>query len=192
MREMAPQLVPILLNDLRAQIEKGTEPRIPPTCVFVVLGPRAAAAVPDLEAMMSQLPAPTQADLEASGRLGGARKDIAYCLAVIGDPALPSIARFLGHPQPDTRYQTAYQFGGQLDSGDAFTHGTNLLQVIPPLIKCTQDENPETAIAAIRCLVAINMQPAETIPSLLKAESSPNDEVRKEAQTALAKIASRQ
>jgi len=192
MKELAPQIVPILLKDLRAQIEKGTEPPIPPTCVFVVLGPDAAAAVSDLEAMISQLPAANPADPEAFGRLGGARKDIAYCLSVIGDPAIPCITKLLSHPQAQTRYQTAYQFGAQLEFGDSFTQGTNLLQTIPPLIKCTEDEDPYTAVAAISCLAAIKMQPAETVPALQKALRSPKAEVRKEAEAALAKIASRQ
>lgn len=175
MKQLGTNVIPFLLQDLRAEVEQEKEPKISPTVVFRILGPSAAPAIPELERMMQQT------NIEALNVP-------ASCLVDIGDEALPSIARLLTNSHRPTRYQTAYHFSGALVHLETFTRGTNLLAVVGPLARCCEDSDPYTAIAAIRALAAINMEPATTMPALRAALQSPTKEVREEAAAALAKL----
>ncbi len=176
-KQIGTNVLPFLLSELRVEAEKHAAPEIPPNCVFAILGPVASPAVPELEAMMRE----TNASLH---------RVAAYCLAVIGDEAVPSLTRLLSAPQGSTRYETAHQLCSQLALQDgAFTQGTHLLQLIPPLVTCTRDPDPYVAIAAIQSLSYINLEPDTTIPAIRSALQSPSNQVREEAAAALAKIA---
>jgi HEAT repeats len=173
MKQIGTNVIPFLLQDLRAEVEQEKEPQIPPAVVFRILGPAGAPAVPELEAMMQQTNI-------------AALNQPATCLVGIGDEALASISRLLTNSHSPTRYHTAFQFSGSLVHSEIFTRGGNLLKVIDPLARCCEDSDPYTAIAAIRALAAINMDPATTTPALRAALQSPNKEVRDEAAAALA------
>jgi len=175
MKQIGTNVLPFLLQDLRTQVEQEKEPQLPPAVLFRILGSTAAPAIPELEAMMQQT------NITALNQP-------ASCLVDIGDDALPSIARLLTNSHRPTRYHTAYQFSGALVHSERFTLGTNLLIVVAPLARCCEDSDPYTAIAAIRSLAAINMDPTTTTMALRAALQSQNKDVREEAATALSNL----
>lgn len=175
MKQIGTNVIPYLLQDLRAEVEQEKEPQIPPAVIFRILGQVGAPAIPELEGMMQQTNI-------------AALNQPATCLVGIGDEALPSISRLLTNSYRPTRYHTAYQFSGSLVHSEKFTRGTNLLIVVGPLVRCCEDSDPHTAIAAIRALAGINMDPATTTSALRAALQSPQKEVRDEAAAALAQL----
>jgi hypothetical protein len=119
MKQIGTNVIPFLLQDLRAEVEQDKEPQIYPSVVFRILGATAAPAIPELEAMMLQT---NIAALNVP----------ASCLVDIGDEGLPSISRLLTNSWRARRYQIAYHFSGSLTHLETFTHGTNLLIVVAP------------------------------------------------------------
>ena len=176
-KHIGTNALPFLLSELRAQAEHEKAPQIPPNVIFRILGPTAAPAIPDLEAMTLE----TNKTLVAKA---------AYCLAAIGDEAVPAITRLLAAPGAQTRYAAAHEFGGQLLIGasGSLTRGNHLTQTIPALAQCTRDPDPYVAIAAIRALSCLNMDSGTTVPALQNAVNSTNSLVREEAAAALAKM----
>jgi HEAT repeat protein len=174
MKQSGTNALPLLLTRLKADDLSSIEPYVAPNSVFMILGPIAAPAIPELERMIQD---PKRVS-----------PSLADCLAVIGDPAIPAFIRLLENPHKRVRYSVTYQLGAELQFGKAFTRGTNLLALIQPLIQRTEDVEPYTAIAAIQALAAVKMEVALTRAAFERAAAAPNKEVRAAAITALKAI----
>jgi hypothetical protein len=144
--------------------------KIEPTSTFVILGPRAAPAIPQLTALLY-----STNDLQLS-------RTAAFCLIAIGPDALPTLLTALSNPKLPCCYDVAYWLG--VDR--ILPLGTNISQAVPLLARCTICGDPRLAEAAIAAIGRIGLEPQISIHTLTNCLASTNSAVRRAAVRALA------
>jgi hypothetical protein len=122
---------------------------------FKVLGPKAAAAIPELTRMINKPGGP-----EFYGKPLNA-------LSHMGDRGFPPVLAVLENPRHLAR-STAVGI-----IGDTAEWGTNRLRAVPALVSCLRSDNYFLADLSESALGKIAKDPALTLPALAKSLSNP-------------------
>ena len=145
--------------------------------IFVVLGPQASPAVPELAALLD---ATNNADII---------RDAAYCLAAIGPAGVPPLIDALNKPQLPCCREAALILGrnGPTDE-TSFALGTNVVQAVPKLAKLASAKDSTLAKAAIKALGHIRMLPETALPAITNSLASTDPAIRQASIRALARF----
>lgn len=134
------------------------ENKVGPGGTFMILGPQAAPAVPELTGFLVATNTPSLIH------------SAVYCLAAIGDEGLPPLLTALADPQHPARYEVAYWLG----VGSHFPFGTKLSQAVPLLAQCVTAADPLLTETAVKALGHIHQEPQVAIPVLANCLTSTN------------------
>lgn len=147
--------------------------KLEPSSIFVILGPQAAPAIPELTGFLN---ATNNLELVQSA---------AFCLAAIGDEGLPPLLGALAkHKQPSC-YAAAYWLGVV---ASPFHFGTNLSQAVPLLVQCTTAADQRLAETAIKAIGHIHQEPQISVPALATCLASTNSMIRRTTLRSLARF----
>jgi hypothetical protein len=138
---------------------------------FWGLGSNAAPAIPALTQLMYNTN--VQVAMNAVTALsGGASPNL-----------LPALLQAAADPACTGRY-------GAIDAIGRCGHlGTNAKPIVPVLVRCTQDKEPQIVTYAVRSLANLAIEPAISVPAIEEALKHRDDAVRRAATNALASFA---
>lgn len=200
------QLGPSALPEIRAALQDpSADPARKKAALKAIglLGPSAAAAIPDVAAQLTNPELTEEAalalsfmGLEAYTPLRHAvnsndaivRREALRSLGKLhgradleSDAIVPLLLHGLADPDPGVRIVSATYLGIIGQDGPV---------VVPALIETLQDEEPEVRAAAATALGSFESEAAAAIPELRKAAADRNEEVAREASLALVKLQS--
>jgi len=121
--------------------------------MFFILGTNAASAVPELTRLVNSTTDPSVATQ-------------ALCaLSAVGDESLPTFITLISDPQHPHR-RRALSWVGNISPQ---TFSTNLVVILPHLVRCSKDPNPYIANLSVKALGRLALQPDFTVPVLINA-----------------------
>jgi HEAT repeat protein len=143
--------------------------------IFVILGAQARQAVPELTELLCQTNNPDIA------------RDAAFCLAAIGEPALPPLIGALSKPHLPGCREVAFLLGA-LGSAEVppLLSGCDLTAAVPPLCKLATGNDNRLAVIAVSALAHIRRVPDLALPALATSLGSPDPKLRQASVRALA------